>query len=78
MSSSKMSGTSRWVSTFQKKIGIPIKFTMLPRYGNIIDSFNSGSMDAAFWTLDLGYPTGIEAETTPMMKYLSAASFPLA
>jgi len=24
------------------------------------------SMDAAFWTLDLGYPTSIEAETTPV------------
>ena len=24
------------------------------------------SMDAAFWTLDLGYPTRIEAETTPV------------
>jgi phosphonate transport system substrate-binding protein len=29
--------------------GLEIRFTILPRYGNIIDSFTSESMDGAFW-----------------------------
>jgi len=31
------------------KTGISIRFTILPRYGNIIDSFTSEKMDGAFW-----------------------------
>ena len=33
----------------QNKTGIIIEFTMLPRYGNIIDSFNDKKLDGAFW-----------------------------
>lgn len=33
----------------EKKAGIRIKFTILPRYGNIIDSFNKKGLDGAFW-----------------------------
>ncbi|MBI5676601.1 MAG: phosphate/phosphite/phosphonate ABC transporter substrate-binding protein [Nitrospirae bacterium] len=33
----------------EKKTGINIKFTMLSRYGNIIESFRNNKMDAAFW-----------------------------
>ena len=32
-----------------KKTGIKITFKVLPRYGNIIDSFKSGGMDGAFF-----------------------------
>lgn len=32
-----------------KKIGIPIKFTVLSRYGNIINSFENERLDGAFW-----------------------------
>jgi len=31
------------------KIGTPIKLTVLPRYGNIIDNFVSGGLDGAFF-----------------------------
>src|SRR5205823_5937344 len=30
-------------------------------------------MDAAYWTLDLGYPTRIEAESTPLFKETAPA-----
>ena len=33
----------------EQKIGITIKFSVLPRYGNIIDSFNEKKLDGAFW-----------------------------
>lgn len=33
----------------EKKTGITIKFVVLSRYGNIIDSFNSMDLDGAFW-----------------------------
>ena len=33
----------------QEKTGIKITFTILPRYGNIIDNFKAKKMDAAFW-----------------------------
>jgi phosphonate transport system substrate-binding protein len=33
----------------EKKSGIKITFTVLPRYGNIIESFEKGEMDGAFW-----------------------------
>ncbi len=33
----------------QKRTGIEIKFTVLSRYGNIIDSFEEKEMDGAFW-----------------------------
>ncbi len=33
----------------QKKTGIEIKFTVLTRYGNIIDNFQDKKMDGAFW-----------------------------
>ena len=33
----------------QKRSGIKIKFTVLSRYGNIIDSFQTKKMDGAFW-----------------------------
>ncbi len=33
----------------QEKTGIKITFTILPRYGNIIESFKAKKMDAAFW-----------------------------
>jgi phosphonate transport system substrate-binding protein len=33
----------------QEKTGIKITFTMLPRYGNIIENFRAKKMDAAFW-----------------------------
>ena len=33
----------------EKKTGIIIKFTMLSRYGNIIESFHEKKMDGAFW-----------------------------
>jgi phosphonate transport system substrate-binding protein len=32
-----------------KKIGVPVKFMILSRYGNIIESFQSESMDGAFF-----------------------------
>jgi phosphonate transport system substrate-binding protein len=31
------------------KLGVPVRLTMLSRYGNIIDSFVSSKMDGAFW-----------------------------
>ncbi len=31
------------------RVGLSVRFTMLSRYGNIIDSFTRGEMDAAFW-----------------------------
>lgn len=31
------------------KLGVDVKISMLSRYGNILESFSSGSMDAAFW-----------------------------
>lgn len=33
----------------ENKTDITINFTMLPRYGNIIDSFNEKNLDGAFW-----------------------------
>lgn len=33
----------------EKTAGIEIRFTVLPRYGNIIDSFISERLDGAFW-----------------------------
>ncbi len=33
----------------QKRTGIEIKFTVLSRYGNIIESFQEKKMDGAFW-----------------------------
>lgn len=33
----------------EKKTNIKIKFTVLSRYGNIIDSFDEKDMDGAFW-----------------------------
>jgi phosphonate transport system substrate-binding protein len=32
-----------------RKIGVPVRFTILSRYGNILESFESGRMDAAFF-----------------------------
>lgn len=32
-----------------RKIGVPVKFTILPRYGNILESFESERMDGAFF-----------------------------
>jgi phosphonate transport system substrate-binding protein len=32
-----------------RKIGVPVKFTILSRYGNILESFESERMDAAFF-----------------------------
>jgi phosphonate transport system substrate-binding protein len=32
-----------------RKIGVPVKFTMLSRYGNILESFESDQMDGAFF-----------------------------
>jgi len=32
-----------------RKIGVPVQFTMLSRYGNILESFQSGAMDGAFF-----------------------------
>jgi phosphonate transport system substrate-binding protein len=33
----------------QTRTGMKIRFTILPRYGNIIDSFTADHMDGAFW-----------------------------
>ena len=33
----------------EKKTGIVINFTLLPRYGNIIESFEQKHLDGAFW-----------------------------
>jgi phosphonate transport system substrate-binding protein len=33
----------------QEQIGVKIRFTILSRYGNIIESFRTGKMDGAFW-----------------------------
>ena len=33
----------------EKKTGIKIKYTILPRYGNIINNFYSMKLDGAFW-----------------------------
>jgi phosphonate transport system substrate-binding protein len=33
----------------QERTGLEIRFTILSRYGNIIDSFTSEKMDGAFW-----------------------------
>ncbi len=33
----------------EKETGIKVKFTILSRYGNIIDSFRDEKMDGAFW-----------------------------
>ncbi|UCD36144.1 MAG: phosphate/phosphite/phosphonate ABC transporter substrate-binding protein [Nitrospiraceae bacterium] len=33
----------------EKKTGVKIKYTILPRYGNIIESFKMKKMDGAFW-----------------------------
>ncbi len=33
----------------EKKTDIKMKFTVLPRYGNIIESFEKKNMDGAFW-----------------------------
>jgi phosphonate transport system substrate-binding protein len=33
----------------RERTGVKIHFTILPRYGNIIDSFTSEGMDGAFW-----------------------------
>jgi len=33
----------------QKKTGIKVSFTILSRYGNILESFANGEMDGAFW-----------------------------
>lgn len=32
-----------------KKTGVPVEFTILPRYGNIIDNFTTDKMDGAFF-----------------------------
>ena len=32
-----------------EKLGVEVRLTMLSRYGNIIQSFSEGNMDAAFW-----------------------------
>src|SRR5512138_1812163 len=32
-----------------RKIGVPVKFTILSRYGNIIESFENDQMDGAFF-----------------------------
>lgn len=32
-----------------RKIGVPVRFTILSRYGNILESFESEGMDAAFF-----------------------------
>lgn len=32
-----------------RKIGVPVEFTILSRYGNILESFEAGKMDAAFF-----------------------------
>ena len=45
---------------------------MLPRYGNIIDSFNAGTMDAAFWGSFTGAmairKVGVEPLARPLWK----------
>lgn len=33
----------------EEKTGVPVEFTILSRYGNIIDTFNSAKMDGAFF-----------------------------
>ncbi|RJQ55910.1 MAG: phosphate/phosphite/phosphonate ABC transporter substrate-binding protein [Nitrospiraceae bacterium] len=33
----------------EKKTGVKIRFSVLSRYGNIIEKFNQDKMDAAFW-----------------------------
>lgn len=32
-----------------RKIGVPVQFTILSRYGNILESFEAGKMDGAFF-----------------------------
>ena len=32
-----------------RKIGVPVEFTILTRYGNILESFEAGQMDGAFF-----------------------------
>lgn len=32
-----------------RKIGVPVRFTILSRYGNILESFESGALDGAFF-----------------------------
>jgi phosphonate transport system substrate-binding protein len=33
----------------ERRTGLEIRFTILPRYGNILDSFSSENLDGAFW-----------------------------
>ncbi len=59
-----------------KKIGVKIKLHILPRYGNIIDNFTSGNMDAAFFGSFTGAlaikKLGVEPLARP--KYIDGTS----
>ncbi len=46
----KQMGRYRPVGAYlEKRTGLTVEFTILPRYGNILESFREGAMDAAFW-----------------------------
>lgn len=60
-----------------EKLGVEVRLTMLSRYGNIIESFSAGKMDAAFWgsftgalaveklgVIPIARPVGIDGNST--------------
>jgi len=53
-----------------KKLGIKVRLTILSRYGDIIDKFESGRMDGAFFGIMTGYlameKLGVEPIATPV------------
>lgn len=60
-----------------EKLGMEVRLTMLSRYGNIVESFSAGKMDAAFWgsftgalaveklgVIPLARPVGTDGQST--------------
>jgi phosphonate transport system substrate-binding protein len=52
----------------EKKTGIKIKFSILSKYGNIIDRFYSGKLDGAFWGSFTGAMAIEKLEVQPIAR----------
>ncbi len=52
----------------ERKTGIKVRFTVLPRYGDIIDEFNSKRMDGAFFGAFTGYLARIKLGVKPLVR----------
>ncbi len=52
----------------EKKTGIKVRFTVLPRYGDVIDKFKARHMDGAFFGAFTGYLAHVKLGVEPLVR----------